>query len=221
MKELNSLLARALNRGLRRSENFFRPGSYHREILLTGQDVMNTAAYTLANPVTAGLVPSSHLWEGASSASMAFGDVYTAKRPGTFFRESMPTSVDLTLVRPDFLPELDDTQFLQGIRDQVRTREQDTKQTLQDAGKSFLGMKKVGKLSWNHIPSSRNTMTSQRPSFAHIHTPARLLLRQRRKAFLQAYEEMREQLKTSTNKLVFPKGTYGLVALGVVTALGS
>jgi REP element-mobilizing transposase RayT len=65
---LDSLVARALNASLGRWEALWAPGSYSAVALVTPDDVVDKAAYVLANPVTAGLVPQGCSWTGLWSA---------------------------------------------------------------------------------------------------------------------------------------------------------
>src|SRR5512141_3450550 len=53
---LDSLVARAVNASLGRWESFWAPSSYSAVALATPEDIVDKAAYVLANPVAAGLV---------------------------------------------------------------------------------------------------------------------------------------------------------------------
>ena len=70
---LDSLVARALNASLGRSESFWSPASYSAVALLTPQDVVEKTAYVLANPVAAGLVRHGRDWPGLWSSPDQIG----------------------------------------------------------------------------------------------------------------------------------------------------
>ncbi len=221
MGELQSLLGRALNRKLGRTESVWCPGSYSKVALLEIQDVIDKTAYTFANPVTAGLVRYSHQWEGATSVAMPFGHKQTVSRPNFFFRDSMPETVDLVLHRPPFAPEVSAAELWQDIQHQVRERENEAAAMLREQGRRFLGMERVHRLRHTDSPKTRPQRPTIKPTVASRNTPLRIAYLQEKKAFLNAYYAMREKLKKTKDKLVFPLGTYQLVSRGIVTALGS
>jgi hypothetical protein len=61
--------------------------------------VLEKLAYTLLNPVRAGLVGRARAWGGATSAVMRFGGRRLIARPSEFFSEDMPPCFSLY---PDF-----------------------------------------------------------------------------------------------------------------------
>ena len=65
---LDSLVARAVNASLGRWESFWAPSSYSAVKLVSPQDVVEKAAYVLANPVAAGLVRHGREWPGLWSS---------------------------------------------------------------------------------------------------------------------------------------------------------
>ena len=97
---LNSLLARAVNCARGRWEAFWTRDSYNAVELLDDTIVLDKLAYTLLNPVRAGLVGRARAWGGATSASMCFGGRRLIARPSEFFSEDMPEHVGLELVPP-------------------------------------------------------------------------------------------------------------------------
>ena len=61
---LGSVAARTLNASYGRWESFWGPSSYSAVRLETPQDVLAKIVYTLANPVSAGLVEQGSAWPG-------------------------------------------------------------------------------------------------------------------------------------------------------------
>ena len=101
---LDSLVARATNCSLGRFEGFWAAAtSYSAVSQGDPEDVVAKTAYTLANPVAAGLVRSGAEWPGLWSSP---GQLGTAKlrvaRPKVFFREDgyMPATAELELTTP-------------------------------------------------------------------------------------------------------------------------
>src|SRR5574338_1149436 len=100
---LDSLVARAMNASLGRWESFWAPSSYSAVALATPDDILDKAAYVLANPVAAGLVRRGRDWPGLWSAPDQVGaDPVVAMRPSGFFRADgyMPARVELELTPP-------------------------------------------------------------------------------------------------------------------------
>ncbi|HSN89827.1 MAG TPA: hypothetical protein VLS93_01250, partial [Anaeromyxobacteraceae bacterium] len=100
---LDALVARALNAYLGRWEAFWAPDSYSAVTLVLPDDVVEKAAYTLANPVEAGLVRSGDLWPGLWSApERVGGEAFEVRRPKHFFDEKgqLPEKARLKLTPP-------------------------------------------------------------------------------------------------------------------------
>jgi REP element-mobilizing transposase RayT len=70
---LDSLVARTVNALLGRWESFWAPDSYSAVTLASPNDIVDKAAYVLANPVAAGLVRCGRLWPGLWSAPEGIG----------------------------------------------------------------------------------------------------------------------------------------------------
>jgi putative transposase len=84
---LCSLVARATNALHGRWEAFWAPGSYSAVRLESSEDVIAKIAYTLANPVAAGLVRHARDWPGLRTLPEELGRAtLVAARPTTFFR---------------------------------------------------------------------------------------------------------------------------------------
>jgi REP element-mobilizing transposase RayT len=100
---LDGLVARAVNASLGRWESFWAPNSYSAVALVAPEDVLDKAAYVLANPVAAGLVRFGRLWPGLWSdpATIGRGGI-VARRPAAFFdpKGLLPQAVELRLAAP-------------------------------------------------------------------------------------------------------------------------
>ncbi len=79
--------ARALNFAQETGGIVFEPGSYRRQTLATPQAIYKEIAYTIANPVAAGLVSEPRRWPGLITLPNDLGKrTYRARRP-KFFRD--------------------------------------------------------------------------------------------------------------------------------------
>src|SRR5512137_639880 len=143
---LDSLVGRAMNALLGRSEHFWGPPSFSAVALHHPSDVVDKVAYLLANPVTAGLVRRGRMWPGLWSApELLAAATLQFERPPRFFRKqgagALPSRAALTLTAP---PGFDSPQrFRRAVRDALRLRE-DLAASLQAAsGRGFLGAQRV------------------------------------------------------------------------------
>lgn len=89
LQQLNSNLARVFNDKLERKDALFEGSrSYSAVRCVTRMAVLERMAYTVTNPVAAGLVETPEEWPGAISLPKNFGKWIVAKRPEWFFRKN-------------------------------------------------------------------------------------------------------------------------------------
>lgn len=219
---LDSLVARSLNAAMGRWEAFWAPGSYSAVTLATPDDVIDTLAYALANPVTAGLVPKASEWPGLWSPPERIGaGPIVARRPEHFFRPdgSMPESVELELTLP---PGFDDVeQFRARLVQATAEREQRAAERMKDEGRSFLGARRVLAQKPTTRPASIAPRRALRPKVGARDKWKRIEVLGRLESFLHEYREALAALRAGLRDVVFPSGTYWLrVAHGVRCAPG-
>jgi len=209
-RDLNSMLARAINRHRGRREAFWDRDSYNGVELLEDQDVISTMAYTLANPVKARLVNRADEWEGATSAKMVFGQARSIRRPTKFFRKSMPEVVDLELARPAGFEGLNDAEVLELVRGDVARREAEHRKSCK-----LVRMSK----KWWESPESVEPRRELRPTVAGKNKWARIEALRRSKEWLTAYYDALRQFVAGEREVVFPRGTWQMcVRLGCPVA---
>ena len=93
-------VSRCLNSYRSRWENFWASGTYSRVELVGDEDVLSKMAYTLSNPVAAGLGAHSEDWPGVRSGTLRKGsETITVKKPSFFFRKNGPLPDLRTRVR--------------------------------------------------------------------------------------------------------------------------
>lgn len=205
-RELNSMLARAINRHWGRTEAFWDRRSYSNVKLLEEQDVVAKMAYTLANPVRARLVNQANEWTGATSAGVVFGQARQITRPENFFRKSMPKVAELVLTRPAGLKGLSDAQVFEQVQADVARREAEHRLLGKPAT-----MNKVLRQKWWWSPTTSEPRGQSQPTVAGCKW-ARIEALQRSKEWLTAYYDCLAQFVAGTRDVIFPPGTWQMCA---------
>lgn len=212
---LDGLVARALNASLGRDDAFWSSRPYSAVLLGSPEDVVRKAAYALANPVAAGLVPAGHLWPGLWSGIDLIGTTISVRRPARFFsaKGGLPKTVDLTLaVPPGF-------EFASVFKDQLRAELSRQEQAARADNASFLGTAKILAQSPFDRPKRPTHGGGINPRIAARDKWRRVELLQRLKTFLADYQTALEIWREGKVDPVFPAGTYLMrVAHGVVCA---
>jgi hypothetical protein len=215
-QRLNSLVARAVNASLGRWESFWAPASYSAVTLVAAPDVVSKAAYTLANPVIAGLVRSGREWPGLWSApeSVGAGPIRVA-RPEHFFRQDgpLPEFAELELVPP---PGFSVDEFRESLAVALAEEERNAVAAAESEQRSFLGAEAVLQQHPRSRPASREPRRGLNPRIACRDKWKRIEALGRRKDFLNAYREALVARRAGVADVVFPQGTYLLrIAHGV------
>ena len=212
---LASFVARAVNVHLGREETFWAPNSYSAVALGTPEDVVAKAAYTLANPVAAGLVQAGHLWPGLWSRPDAIGTTIRLKRPDHFFDEDglLPEHIDLELKVPAGFSST------QAFRERLQADLSRQEQAARAENTAFLGEERVQAQNPFHRPRLGEPRRSLSPRIAARDKWKRIELLQRLKRFLLDYREALTVWREGKVAPIFPAGTYLMrVAHGVACA---
>jgi putative transposase len=205
---LDSLVARAVNASIGRWEAFWASSRYSAVALPASDDVVEKAAYTLANPVAAGLVRRGRDWPGLWSSPEQLGTTQTVRRPEGFFRKKgpMPESAELELTPP---PGFESPEAF-GDR-LVAALDRHEGQALLDLaadGRGFLGADKV----LRQQPTARPATTEQRgalsPRVAGQDKWKRIEALARLKEFVHSHRLAWNALRRGARDVVFPAGTY-------------
>ena len=177
--------------------------------------------YTLANPVTAGLVRRARLWPGFTTAGWRFGETRSFRRPSWFFdADHMPESVELTLVRPHVFEELSDQELFERVQLEVHERERQTQAEFRRTSRRFVGLDKLRSVRHDWAPRSIDERFTVAPRVAASCKWKRLAQLQRNRDWERAYAAAREAL-LSGRDAVFPAGTYQLRRLANVAVAES
>jgi REP element-mobilizing transposase RayT len=217
---LDSLVARAINASLGRWESFWAPASYSAVALASPSDVLDKAAYVLANPVAAGLVERGGDWPGLWSAPELVGAApIVARRPTTFFRATgyMPETVELELTAPPCFASI--AEFRDRLVDALAVLEEQTRREHSSRGRGFLGRARVLAQKPTARPApgeprrNLNPRVGARDKWKRIEVLARLV------EFVERYRKAWRARRAGLADVVFPRGTYLMrVAHGVACA---
>ncbi len=214
---LDSLVARALNAATGRWESFWAPSSYSAVALCSPDDVVEKAAYTLANPVAAGLVPRGREWPGLWSDPEQIGRGPTRiPRPSTFFRAggAMPEAADLELTVPPGFESA--VQFRERLTAALALLEERAAFELASNGQAFLGKTRVLAQSSATRSAPGEARRQLRPRVAGRDKWKRIEALSRLRGFLTSYRGALQALHDGVQDVIFPSGTYWLrVAFGV------
>jgi len=201
---LASFVARAVNAYLGRDETFWAPRSFSGVALGAAEDVVSKAAYTLANPVAAGLVQAGHLWPGLWSRPTSSGTSIRVKRPAHFFDEDglLPEAIDLELKVPRGFRSTAD--FQEQLQAELSRQEQEARRE----HSAFLGVDRVLAQRPFDRPRAGGPRGRIRPRVAARDKWKRIELLQRLKTFLDDYRAALEAWRDGQRASVFPAGTY-------------
>ncbi len=228
LKDLNSLIARALNAVRGDSGSFFarEPGI---QTVLGDAKVIKHCVYTLANAVKAGIVHKAAHWKGFNSLRLEYGKEYVVEKPRIGLwatkkaghrrrrasrrsgraafagRSKLPAKATLMLDRPRICPELSDAQLRAKIREAL-TREE-ARIHAKRKGKPVLGMKAALKIHWSTTPVGGKPLFSRRPTFSTQTKAQRKKMRRLRREFLGDYPQALRRWNAGERDVVFPAGT--------------
>jgi putative transposase len=206
-RELNSMLARAVNFHWDRSESFWDRRSYSAVELVEDGDVLEKVVYTLANPVAARLVERAGEWTGATSVGMAFGEVRRIPRPEKFFRAGMPEFAELELKRPGCFAGVGDDALLETVAENVARLEREHRQR-----GPAMGMAAVLRQDHESKPGSREARRELEPTVACKNPVARAEALRVAREWLDAYKAALALFVDGVRDVVFPRGTWWMCA---------
>lgn len=215
---LDALVARALNAALGRWESFWAPSTYSAVSLTTAADIVDRAAYVLANPVAAGLVRSGSLWPGLWSAPELIGGApIEARRPEHFFdpKGSMPEMAMLELTVP---PGFDSAEAFRAQLTDALARFEG--QASRDHGGHFVGVARVLAQKPTARPAAGEPRRGLNPRVAAKDKWKRIEALGRLKEFLDAYRTAWVAWRAGQRGAVFPLGTYLLRVMHGVPCVG-
>lgn len=204
---LNSFVARNVNASYRQRGTFWENESYAAPALAEEGDILDKCVYALANPCAAHLVEHAREWPGASSWKMAYGEPVLVRRPD-FFGKDMPEILELTIVRPPVMPELDDVNLRNRIRERVMQREQQLIAERKTQGRPVLGVRRVLAQRHDDAPRTPAKVGDPAPRTASRSIWAVIERLGRDATWIEAYREALREFCAGVRDAVFPHGTY-------------
>ena len=177
--------------------------------------VIEEMAYTCANCVTAGLVPTPREWPGARTLPEEVGSrIVRAERPEVYFRASnprWPDDIELPIVMPALLDEAYESHDDARAAIAKRTAElvEQAHQANIAAGRGYAGAKRVIKAPHHRRANSDEDFGSRNPTFvARGDQELAARLAERRRTFHAAYRKAWTAWNTGDHDVIFPHGTY-------------
>ena len=202
-------MARSVNAALGRWESFWAPASYSAVSVASPSDILDNAAYVLANPVAAGLVRRGRQWPGLWSApDHVGGSELEFHRPDHFFRAkgAMPERATLALVAPPGFASA--AEFRLALSTAVASLE-DAAVARRDAdGAGFLGATRVLAQRPTARPHPGEPRRALNPRIACRNKWKRIEVLGRLVEFLREYRQAWRAWRSGASGVVFPAGTY-------------
>jgi REP element-mobilizing transposase RayT len=208
---LDSLVARSMNALLGRRDYFWASASYSAVALAGPEAMVDKAAYTLANPVAAGLVRHGRKWPGLWLGPDRIGrGEFEFERPAHFFRRrgarALPDRASLGLVAP---PGFDSGEaFSRAVASALRSREHLAAVELRAAGRTFLGAGAVLAQKPLARPRGQEPLGGLNPRVASKDKKTRTRALADLVEFLAAYRAAFATWRTGVRDVLFPHGTY-------------
>jgi hypothetical protein len=206
-ERLNKLVAKCMNASLGRWENLWatEPPSYVR---LVGADaILDKIAYTVANPVEAGLVERGMEWPGVVHYKPGR---FRIKRPPVFFRPEggMPDELVLEIVPPPLEGKTAD-EATRAVAGAVRARETALREQARRQGRRFAGARAVLRQKVTSIPTTLAPRRVLSPQVATRNKWLRIEALTRNRAFVIAYRHALARWKVDRT-VEFPAGTFAM-----------
>ena len=221
MEYLHKYVAKTINASLGRWENFWASEKPSAVVLKNPQDVLDKIAYTVCNPVEAGLVAKTIHWPGLTAFSP--GRILCAKRPDVFFRAEgpMPPSASLAIAMPPQFDQFSQGQYKEVVCGEMHKRERALVEAFEKAGRSFMGVSAVMRQKHWEQPKTTEPRRHLNPRIACQSKWHRIEALARLKSFIVEYRDALRRWRDGERGVIFPRGTYYLrIHAGVCCAPG-
>jgi REP element-mobilizing transposase RayT len=207
---LNSQLGRSIKRLRRWDEVVWEPNVHFSAVELEGQgEVLDKLAYTLLNPVSAGLVDAPEDWPGVlSTLKMLRGGGIAVRRPRVWFKDRLPSSLELSFVPPPHF--VNQARYLGALQSLVEDRTRTLREERLRQGKRVLGRRAVRKTPVTGRPATPKRRFGRSPTFSALSREARRRCVKRLRAFRTAYRSAYEAWRSGDRETEFPAGTWWL-----------
>jgi len=217
LRRFHSLLARALNAQLNRSEAFWSPGSYSMVELHGPETVMQKLVYVIVNAVKDGLVARPEDFPGFHSDASDVGRKLRAERPESFFRQrgprALPEVVSFELVAPPQFDDMPLEEFRVLLAKRVEAAVQEVRKDRARRGlRKCVGRRKIMRRTPTDRPSTKDDhdqSARNRELFIACHDVShRTELLAQLKQWRAEYRAAWAAYKSGDTSARFPLGTY-------------
>ena len=214
---LNSQLAKRIKRLRRWDEVVWEPNVHYSAVELRGEaEVLDKVAYTLLNPVSAGLVQQPEDWPGVlSTLKMLDTGSVQVQRPKVGFKDTVPQSLSLPLSPPPCFSNK--SPYLGALRALVGSRLRALHAQWARQGRRVLGRKAVRKTPVTARPSTPKERFGRSPTFSALTGPMWRQAVKRLRGFRAAYRLAYQAWRSGNPDVVFPAGTWWLARCANVT----
>jgi putative transposase len=218
----HSLIGRHLNCTFGDFENLWSTQQTNQVECIEPDDTIAKIAYTMANPVEAGLVRFGKSWPGVRLCWPH--PPITIERPKGFFRDeseggTMPKTVQLEFQRPAGYDDYSDEELAVLIQQAIDDREDMFRAQFDREGKRFLGRRAILRQSRYDSPKTVAPHFGIAPRVAAKDKWRRIETLQRNRKWHSDYQDKRKRWLRGERDVVFPYGTYQLrVQYGVICA---
>jgi len=214
---LNSQLAKRIKRLRRWDEVVWEPNVPYSAVELQGEaEALDKVAYTLLNPVSAGLVHQPEDWPGVVSTLRTLRrSTVQVQRPKVGFKDHAPQSLTLSLVRPPCFRNSD--QYLSALGALVGRRLEMLQERWVQQGRRVLGRKAVRKTAVTARPTTCKQRFGRSPTFSALTRQAWRQAVKRLRGFRAAYRRAYEAWRSGMREVEFPAGTWWLARCANVT----
>ncbi|MCA8923376.1 MAG: hypothetical protein KDD82_16285 [Planctomycetes bacterium] len=217
-------VSKLLNLKYERAENLWSNEKTGKLALVSRVDVLDKIVYTIANPVSSGLVSRSERWPGPISlADKLAGSIRQCLRPGFLFRRKgpCPRKASLVLTKPPQFADMSDEAFNVLVARRVAEREEALRAKRRGEGKGFLGRRQLRRHSVEDTPSTAARGAKSRlainPRVASKNKWLRIQAINSNRGFLEAHAAALEEWRSGNRDAVFPSGTWLMRVLHGVT----
>jgi hypothetical protein len=213
VRDLNSLIARSLNAEIGHWEHFWDAARTSIVRLVEADDIAEKMVYTLANPVSSGLVDSGRKWPGLRRGPRELlRPARRAQRMGRLFgkRSSSPPAVDFELSKAPGFEDLTTEEYVELIEERVEERERGLREEAREAGREFLGKKAILTQEPHDRPRSREPRRKLDPKVACRNPAKRILALRELKGFVKSYREALDEFRSGLREAFFPLGTWSM-----------
>lgn len=228
MRDLNSLMSKALNAIRGTTGQNFERRSYNAIVIADGAKMLTHCAYTESNPCQAHLVESASDWGGVTSAHYDYGDKIAVQRPSYGLwsqgasrehrdvdkhrahycgRIKCPEIAEFHLVSPPCGNDCSAETTRALVRCRVQKFEEDARARRKAVGQRVLGMANVRARSYTASPTDPEKLLKAEPVVSSEDSARRQFIKQALKEFVIRYRTALKEYQ-ETGHAHFPEGTW-------------